>query len=243
MSVTTTRNRLLQALPLDDLDQLLPDFERVDVHKGDVLWTVGQHLEFAYFPEGGLSSNLAITSEGRRAEVGCFGYEGMVSTATVLGSDQAAHEVLVQVGGPWLRIRVEALRSAIRSSPALHDLLLRYAHVFTMTVSQTAMSNGTAKIEERLARWLLMAHDRLEGDELPLTHDFLALMLAARRSSVTLATQVLEGYGAIRAKRALMIVRDRGMLYDLAGRSYGPAEAEYERLIGPFRDKTLPHFE
>jgi CRP-like cAMP-binding protein len=242
MTVTTTHNRLLQALPQSNLDQLLPEFERVDVHKGDVLWSVEQPLEFAYFPESGLSSNLAVTSEGRRVEVGCFGYEGMVSTATVLGSDRAAHEVLVQVGGPWLRIRVEALRSAIRSSPPLHDLLLRYAHVFTMSVSQTAMSNGAAKIEERLARWILMSHDRLEGDELPLTHDFLALMLATRRSSVTLATQVLEGYGAIRAKRALIIVRDRGMLCDLAGRSYGPAEAEYERLIGPFRDKTLPHF-
>jgi hypothetical protein len=121
MSVPTTRNRLLQALPPGELDQLLPQFERMDVHKGDVLVSVGKPLEFAYFPEGGLSSNLMVTSEGRRIEVGCFGYEGMVSTATVLGSDRAAHEILVQVGGPWLRIRAEALRSAIQSSPALHD--------------------------------------------------------------------------------------------------------------------------
>ena len=241
MSVSATRNRLLQALPPGELDQLLPHCERVDVKKGDVLLSVGKPLEFAYFPEGGLSSNLAVTSEGRRIEVGCFGYEGMVSTAMVLGSDRAPNEILVQVGGPWLRIRVEALRSAIQSSSALQDLLLRYAHTAMMTLGQTAMSNAGFSIEERLARWILMAHDRLEGDELPLTHDFLAIMLAAQRSSVTLAIQAVEGYGAIRAKRALIVVRDRGMLYDLAGKSYGPAEAEYERLIGPFRDKPPPH--
>lgn len=241
MGVPTTRNRLLEAMPLDELDRLLPQFERVDVHKGNVLMSVGAPMEFAYFPEGGLSSNLMVSSEGRKIEVSCFGFEGMVSSATVLGADRSPHEVQVQVGGPWLRIRVAALRSAIQNSPALLDLMLRYAHTFAMTTSQTAMSNGLNSIEERLARWVLMAHDRLEGDEIPLTHDFLAVMLATQRSSVTLAIQALEGYGAIRAKRALIIVRDRGMLYDLAGKSYGPAEAEYERLIGPFRDKPPPH--
>ena len=242
MSVSSTRNRLLQALPPGELDRLLPHCERVDIRKGEVLMSIGEPLEFAYFPEGGLSSNLMVTGEGRKAEVGCFGYEGMVSTATVLGSDRSPHEVQVEVGGPWLRIRTEALRSAIQNSPALHDLLLRYAHTSTMTVSQTALSNGLFSIEERLARWILMAHDRLEGDEVSLTHDFLAIMLAARRSSVTLAVQALEGYGIIRAHRARIIVRDRGMLYDLAGKSYGAAEAEYERLIGPFRNKP-PHGE
>lgn len=120
-------------------------------------------------------------------------------------------------------------------------LQLKYAHILSMTLGQTAMSNGVHAIEERLARWILMAHDRLEGDDLPLTHDFLSIMLAARRSSVTLAIQAVEGYEAIRAKRARISVRDRGMLCDLARRSYGPAEAEYERLIGTFRDKPPPH--
>jgi CRP-like cAMP-binding protein len=241
MSLTSTKNRLLQALSSSELAQLLPQFERVEVRKGETLVTMGQPLEFAYFPESGLSSNLAVTGEGRKVEVACFGYEAMVSTATVLGSDRAPHEILVQTGGPWLRIGAEALRGAMRRSPALHDLLLRYTQVLIMTLSQTALSNAAFTIEERLARWILMAHDRLEGDELPLTHDFLALMLGTTRSSVTLAVQAVEGYGAIHAKRALITVRHRAMLYDLAGTSYGPAEAEYERLIGPFRDKPPPH--
>ena len=235
MGVSSPQNRLLQALPSGELDALLPQFERVEARKGERLWAVGDPLDFVYFPEAGLSSNVAVTSEGRRIEVGCFGHEGMVSTASVLGVDRAPHELLVQVGGPWLRIGAAAFREALRASPALHDLLLRYAHTVMMTVSQTAMSNGAYSVEERLARWILMAHDRLEGDELSLTHDFLSIMLATQRSTVTLAIQALEGYGAIHARRALIIVRDRGMLCDLAGNSYGPAEAEYERLIGSFR--------
>lgn len=241
MMPTPTRNRLLQVLPQGDLDRLLAECERVEVRKGEFLVSIGTPLEFAYFPEGGLSSDLVVTGEGRRIEVGCFGFESMISVATVLGADLAPHEVQVEVGGPWLRIRVEALRREMERNSALHALLLRYAHVAMMTLGQTAMSNAAFSVEERLARWILMAHDRLEGDELPLTHDFLSIMLAAQRASVTLAVQALEGYGAIRAKRALITVRDRGMLYDLAGRSYGPAEAEYERLIGPFRDKPPPH--
>ena len=238
MRVSSTRNRLLQTLPPDELDRLLPLFERVTVRRGDRLWSIGQRLDCAYFIEGGLSSNVAVTSEGRRVEVGCFGREGMVGTAIVLGVDHAPHELVVQVGGPWLRIEVEALRHAMQTGPALYSLLLRYAHTVMMTVSQTALSNGIHTVEERLARWLLMAQDRLDTDELALTHDFLSIMLATQRSTVTLAIQALEGYGAIRAQRAQITIRDRDMLCDLAGNSYGPAEAEYERLIGLFRQSS-----
>jgi CRP-like cAMP-binding protein len=238
MNVTSTRNGLIQALPAGERDDLLAQCERVEVTKGEIVVSIGQPLDFAYFPEEGLSSNLAVTGEGRRIEVGCFGFEGMVSIATLLGSDRAPHELQVQVGGSWLRIRAETLHSAMVASPALREVLLRYAHTHTMTLSQTAMSNGLFTVEERLARWILMAHDRMDDDELPLTHDFLSMMLGNQRASVTLAMQVLEGYGAIRAKRALIVVRDRDMLCDLAGQSYGPAEAEYERLIGPFRNRA-----
>jgi hypothetical protein len=92
-----------------------------------------------------------------------------------------------------------------------------------------------------LARWLLMSHDRLEGDDLPLTHEFLSLMLGAQRSSVTLAVQAVEGYGMIRANRGLLTIRDRDKLLELAGGGYGVAEAEYDRLIGAFRGKAPPH--
>ena len=106
-------------------------------------------------------------------------------------------------------------------------------------MGQTAVSNGLYKTEERLARWLLMAHDRLDGDELPLTHDFLSIMLGVHRPGVTLALHFLEGAGMIRAKRGRITVLDRGKLEQAAGESYGPAEEEYERLIGPFRERVV----
>lgn len=240
MSVSTTRNRLLQALASDDFARLLPHFERVEVRKGNVLIHQGDTLDFAYFPEGGLSSNLTTTSDGRKIEVGCFGFEGMVSTATLLGSDRASHDILVQIGAPWLRIKTEALKEACKASPALHELLLRFVQIQILTLSRSVLANGAYTLKERLARWLLMVHDRVEGDDLPLTHEFLCLMLAVRRSGVTLAIQELEGLGLIRAKRALLTVVDRERLIELAGDSYGFAEAEYERLIGPFRSKEAP---
>lgn len=241
MSVSTTRNRLLQALPPDDLGRLLPHLERVDVHKGEVLIHQGQPLEFAYYPEGGLSSNLAVTSDGRKIEVGCFGFEGMVSTATVLGSDRASHDILVQVGAPWLRMRTAALKEALQASATLQAVLLQYVQIQILTLSHSALANGAYVIKERLARWLLMAHDRLEGDDLALTHDFLSLMLGVQRSGATIAIQELEGLGMIRARRGLITVVDRDKLRDMAGDSYGFPEAEYERLIGPFRGEAPPH--
>ena len=237
MSVSSTGNRLLQSMQPDDLARLLPHLERMDVRKGEILIRQGEPLEFAYFPEGGLSSNLAVTSDGRKIEVGCFGFEGMVSTATLLGSNRASDDILVQIGAPWLRIRTEALIESCKSSPDIHELLLRFVQIRVLTLSRSVLANGTYKLRERLARWLLMVHDRVDGDDLPLTHEFLSLMLAVRRAGVTLAIQEVESLGLIRAKRALLTIVDREGLIELAGDSYGIPEAEYERLIGPFRDK------
>ena len=100
--------------------------------------------------------------------------------------------------------------------------------------AHTVLAQGRAKLEERLARWLLMSHDRAEGDELPLTHEFLALMLGVRRAGVTMATHLLEGRGVIRATRGQLMVVDRKGLEEIAGGTYGVPEAEYRRLIGPF---------
>ncbi|MGU3361288.1 Crp/Fnr family transcriptional regulator [Methylobacterium sp. M6A4_1b] len=235
MSIGSPGNLLLRSLPEAERVQLVPEFNRIEVRKGERLVAAGDRAEFAYFPEGGLSSNLTTANGTRRLEVGCFGYEAMISTATILGSERMPHEILVQVGGPWLRIEASRLRSAFEDLPGLRRVLLHFAHVFIMTLSQTALSNGVCSIEARLARWLLMAQDRLGSDQLALTHDFLGLMLGTQRPGVTLAIQALEGMGMIRARRGLITVLDRPRLIAHAGDSYGPAEAEYERLIGPFR--------
>lgn len=229
------RNVLLRSLPPDAFDLLRPHLDPVRVRKGDVVVRPGEPFEHAWFPESGLASVVSESDDGHRAEVGAFGHDGMVSTALVLGVDRTPHETFVQVPGTWLRVEADVLRDAMRRSPALHGLLLRYVQAFLMFLSRTALANVGYTTEERLARWLLVAHDRLDGDELPLTHEFLSLMLGVHRPGVTVALHTLEGAGMIRAKRGLITVRDRGKLEEAAGGGYGVAEAEYERIIGPFR--------
>ena len=229
------RNVLLRALSPDDLGPLRPYLESVEVRRKEVMVRPGEPFEHAWFPESGLASVVSESEDGHRAEVGAFGHDGMVSTALVLGVDRTPHETFVQVDGTWLRIEADALRDAMRRSPALHGLLLRYVQAFLTMLARTALANAGYTTEERLARWVLMAHDRMDGDEVPLTHEFLSLMLGVHRPGVTIALHLLEGAGMIRAKRGLITVRDRGKLEDAAGGSYGVAEAEYERLIGPFK--------
>ena len=170
----------------------------------------------------------------QRIEAGIFGRDGMSGTAIVLGSDRSPHETFVQIPGAALRIEADALRDAMGRSQPLRQALLLYVQVLLVQVAHTVLANGSGKIEERLARWILMSHDRLDGDEIALTHEFLSLMLGVRRAgTVTVATHLLEGQGLIRATRGLIRVTDRAGLEELADGSYGVPEAEYRRLIGP----------
>ena len=116
----------------------------------------------------------------------------------------------------------------------MHRLLLRIAYTLAMKASYTALSNAVHSIDWRLARWLLMCHDRADGDEIPLTHEFMGMMIAAQRSGVTVTLHILEGAGMIRSKRGRVVILDRAKLRDLAGEGYGVPEAQYNRLVGPF---------
>jgi CRP-like cAMP-binding protein len=149
----------------------------------------------------------------------------------VLGDDRSPHETMVQVSGEAMRLPAADLRHAMDASPTLRNLLLRYSQAFMIQTSHTALANGRAKLEERLARWLLMAHDRIDGDELPLVHEFLAVMLGVRRAGVTVALHILEGQALIGARRGKIIVLDRQGLEEAANGIYGVPEREYERLM------------
>ncbi len=187
-----------------------------------------------YFPEDSIGSVVANTPEGWRIEVGLFGREGMSGTAVVLESDRSPHESFIQVAGSALRMGTDELRRAVQQSPSLHQHLLRYVEAFQVQVSHTALSHGSYTLEQRLARWLLMCRDRLDGDDLPLVHEFLSIMLGVQRPGVTVALQKLEADNVICTKRGLITITDRGKLEDVAGGSYGVPEAEYRRLIGAF---------
>ena len=227
----TVRNRLLRAMTREDYARLQPHLALVELPLQERLIEKNAPVRHLWFLESGISSITNPGSEGR-VEVGLVGREGMVgATPVLLGTDRVPHDQFVQLAGEGLRIGAEALTRAIDESPSLRRLLLRYVQTELVQVRQTAYINAVLTIEARLARWLLMCLDRVDGDELPLKHEFLSMMLGVGRSGVTLAVQALEGAGRIRGRRMRIVVLDREGLEQVADDGYGAPEAEYARLI------------
>lgn len=229
-----TRNRLLAALAPDDLARLRPHLEPVALGLGEVPSEPGRPIAHVLFPEAGIVSVLAVAPDGRRRiEAGMIGREGVVGLSVVLGADAGPHETLVQAELRGWRLGSDELRRAMARSPALHAVLLRYVQAFMTQTAHTALANAAHRLEERLARWLLMTHDRLDGDEMPLTQEFLSRMVGANRPGVTQTVRALEDAGLIGHVRGRVTVLDRAGLEAAAGGSYGAPEAEYARLFGP----------
>jgi len=225
-------NHVLSILSKDDLALLQPHLEPVELAFRMNAEEPNLPIKFAYFPEDGIVSVVANGGRGRVVEVGLIGRDGVTAQPVIMGTDRSANATFVQVEGSGHRVDVEIFRKAIRKSTTLQHTLLAVVQAFHMQASHTALANGTGKIEERMARWLLMAHDRLSGDELPLTHEFLAIMLGVRRAGVTVALQSLEASGLIGTKRKVIEVRNRAGLVKLAADIYGVPEAEQARLTG-----------
>jgi CRP-like cAMP-binding protein len=224
------RNRLLAALAPDDRAALQPHLEPVKVELRQVLIEPGKPIEHVYFHETGYTS-MTTSGGGAKIEVGIIGREGMVGVFVALGVRSVPFELFVQAAGEGFRMRSDALEAVLDARPTVRLLLMRYAHVMGVQTTGTAFANAEHTVEARLARWLLMCHDRLDGDDITITHDFMSMMLGVRRAGVTTATHVLEGNGLIRAKRGVITVLNREKLEELADNSYGLPEAEYERLI------------
>ena len=224
MADASRQNLILRRLSRDDRALLEPKLESVDLPLRKVLEQANKPIKAIYFPESGFAS--VVVNTGKPIEVGLIGYEGMTGLSVVLGHDRNANETYVQAAGQGHCIRANDLRSAVETSRTLHLSLLRYAHAFLNQTTRTAVANGRSKIEERLARWLLMAHDRVRSPELPLTHEFLAMMLAVRRPGVTTAIQDLERQGAIVRRRSRIVICNRQKLEKLSNGTYTPADDE-----------------
>jgi CRP-like cAMP-binding protein len=220
----TTTNRILSRLSRDDFELLAPDLQAIDLPVRKPLEARKRRIDNVYFIESGFASVVANGSNKPSIEVGIIGREGMTGLAVVLGGERAQHETYIQVAGTGLRISAAKLREATESSVALHRAMLRYANVFLMQTTTTALANGRSKIEERLARWLLMADDRIDGNALPLTHEFLGLMLGTYRPGVTKAIQALEEEGLIAARRGAISILDRKTLEKRSNGTYAPPE-------------------
>jgi len=224
------RNRLLSALAPDDFASLQPQLEPVSLKMREIIIEPNQPIEHVYFIERGITSVLAEASGGR-IEVGMIGSEGLAGLSALLGVAMSPHAFMVQAEGEVLRLPAAPMRAAYQQRPGINAVIGRFIHAFMVQTSQTAYANATLNVEARLARWILMTQDRLGRDDLPLTHDFLSMMLGVRRAGVTTSTHVLEGVRTIRATRGQITVLDREKLVELAENTYGVAEAEYERLM------------
>jgi CRP-like cAMP-binding protein len=216
------QNHVLSSLSKSDYALLEDHLEPVDLPVRRVLERRGRKITAIYFPESGFASVVA-NGVTRPIEVGIIGREGMTGLAVILGDDRNANEVFMQVSGQGHCMRVQDFRQAIDASVTLHRSLLRYVHSFLEQATRTAVANGRSKIEERLARWLLMADDRIDGP-IPLTHEFLAMMLGVRRPGVTVAVQELERAGMIARKRGHIVIVNREALEKLSNGAYLPAD-------------------
>lgn len=229
-----TRNLLLSRLDPPDWALLQPHLERIPLSRGDVMIEESEPIQWVHFLEGGVASVVASDS-GDPFEVGLIGREGFIGVPLLLGSDRTPERCFIQVDGSTaLRMAAEPFLAATGAHARLRNALLRFAQVQNIQVSRTASSNAGMELPQRLARWLLMCHDRIDSDAIGLTHDFISMMLGVRRSGVTVSLHTLEGMGLIAAKRGLVTILDRMRLEELAGDAYGRPEAEYRRLLGPF---------
>ena len=228
------QNNLIRLLDADDRAAIEAHLTPMDLPARIVIDEPDEPIRTVVFPISGVGSMVAIGAGERRIEAGLFGRDGMSGMAIVTGGDRLPTQTIMQVGGKGLAIEADRLRELMEARPAIRLRLLGFVQAMFVQAAQTALSNGHARLEERLARWLLMCHDRMVGNELELTHEFLAVMLGVRRAGVTVGTHLLEGKGLIRATRGRIVVLDRDGLEEQAQGSYGVAEAEYARLFpGP----------
>lgn len=227
-------NLLLRCLTPPDFALLAPCFERVPLTLGAKLTRAGEPIDTICFMEGGIGGFLDVLADGRQLSVGLVGREGFVGWPLLMGDSRWPYDIVMRgMNSTALRIDAGDFARAVEQSRSLQTMMLRYATTFVAQMGRTIVSNLIHPIERRAARWILLYHDRLPGDEIPLTHEELSAMLGVRRASITDALHVLESELAIKGLRGRVVVRDRAVLEAIAGETYGYAEAEYRRLIEP----------
>jgi CRP-like cAMP-binding protein len=232
LSPSAVRNRLLLALPPENLAQLLPKLRPVSLPVLKNLLVPQGQIEAVYFMESGWASVVAHLNDGTQAEIGLVGREGMVGLPLVVGVDTAFAETYMQASGTGLQMEAGAFRRELDENRELHRRLLRYNEAMHAQTAQTAACNGRHDLEPRLARWLLMAHDRAEGDDLPVTQEFLSLMLCVYRPSVTVVAGILQRAGMIRYTKGNITVLDRDALEATACDCYQTVQDRFKYLLG-----------
>jgi CRP-like cAMP-binding protein len=232
------QNHLLALLPEDELNALLPQLEPVMLDFREIVYDVDVQLEYAYFPQGGVVSLVGVMRDGSAVEVATVGNEGMVGLPLFLGADRVLGQAFSQVAGPALRLRAAAFRTA-SAGGKLREIMHLYTQALFTQISQSAACNRLHLTEERFARWLLMAHERVGEDEFQLTQDFLSQMLGVRRATVSEIAARAQKQGLVNYSRGRMTVLNRRGLEEATCECYAIIRAEFERLLGKPRTNPL----
>lgn len=226
------QNRLLSRLPDEHYQQLLPMLEPVQTKVRDVLCRQGQPFEYVYFPCNCAHSCTLYLEDGSMVEVGTIGNESHTNVEALLGATHAIETVVCQIAGQSLRMKVGDFKEAIKASPPLRHLAECCGQAYLAQVSQSVACNRMHTVEMRFARWLLVTHDRVQGNEFNLTQEFLAAMLGVHRPSVSLVAGVFQQAGLIKYSRGHMKILDRDKLEDTSCECYGSVRKQYQRLFG-----------
>ncbi|MCA1623313.1 MAG: Crp/Fnr family transcriptional regulator [Acidobacteria bacterium] len=229
-SQDSINNTILKNLPTADFKRLFSKLQKIDLPVFKYCYHSEQPITHVYFPEYAVASVVSSTSDGHNIEIGIIGNEGMVGVDVLLGVDSSPNACFIQIPNGGYRMTTQAIREEFEQGGELQKSLLRYTHALMTQISQTALCNRLHLIEQRLARWLLMCHDRTKGDVIDLTQEFLSLMLGVNRPTVTVAASILQGAGFIKYSRGKIIMLDREELEDFTCECYKIVKPEYDRI-------------
>jgi CRP-like cAMP-binding protein len=229
-------NRLLAALPPEVLERLTPEMETVPIRQREVVQPIGRLAEHVYFPHSGMGSIVIHLKRDVNVEAATVGNEGMLGISYVLGDALATEETMIQLPGEASRLRIRVLRAEFDREERLRMLLLRYSQLLMGQIAQGSACNRAHPIEGRCARWLLSTHDRVAGDQFPLTQEFLALMLGVRRAGVSVAQQALQQDGLIQYSRGSITILDRSGLEEIACECYAVVRERVDRFFAGTTD-------
>ncbi len=225
------KNQLLGALERATRERINPHLRPVRLKLGAMVCEAGGFLEHAYFPEGSVLSLLTVLENGSAIETANIGREGAFGLFAAMYSRVSFNRCIVQLAGPMLRCPIEVIRSAFTTSEHVRDLFVSYSETLLSQVQQTVACNALHSTEERMCRWLLMMHDRAEGESLAYTHEFLSHMLGANRKSVTLAAQSMQTAGLISYHRGTIQVVDRLGLEKASCECYAIVKKRFDAFL------------
>jgi CRP-like cAMP-binding protein len=227
------QNQLIGAFTEAAHDRIRSLMQPVTMKLGAVVCEADGLLQHAYFPEGCVLSLLTVLEDGSAIECANIGREGAFGLFSAMYSRVSFNRCIVQLEGPMVRCPIEPLRSEFENSEHVRNLFVSYSETLLSQITQSVACNSLHTVEERMCRWLLMMHDRAEGELLAYTHDFLARILGANRTSVTLAAQSLQNRGLIRYRRGMMQIRDRAEMERVSCECYAVVRARFDAFLNP----------